>query len=1066
MAELMRLLRCSDTGDFGLPEAFVSHKTIPPYAILSHTWEEGQEVTFDDLVNGTGKDKTGCDKIRLFSQQAKRDGLQYFWVDTCCIDKSNPAELQKAINSMFRWYRNARKCYVYLQDVSTVEQKASDETLKYTWEPAFLQSRWFRRGWTLQELIAPASVEFFSREWQRLGDKHLLTQQIREVTVIPETALQGTAMFRFSAEERFSWIQSRETTKEEDKAYALLGIFDIQMPLCYGEGYATAFKRLQKEITKLKKCLQDLHSTDPLRDKKRIEDTKGGLLLDSYRWILEHPDFQQWQGESQSRLLWIKGNPGKGKTMLLCGIINELEKSTAETSLLSYFFCQATDSRINSATAVLRGLLFTLVRQQPSLFFHMREKYDQAGKALFEDANAWVALSEIFMSIVQDPSLKITYLIIDALDECATHLPKLLDFIVQTSSASSRVKWIMSSRNWSNIEERLERAEDKVRLSLELNAESVSAAVRSYINYKVSQLAHDKKYSPQTKQVVLDYIHTNANDTFLWAALVCQNLGTMSRLDIVTKLKAFPLGLDSLYERMVQKINDSEDAILCKQALAIVSAVYRPITLHELASLMEGLDSTNGGLDSAQEIVSLCGSLLTIRNGTIYFVHQSAKDFLLKETSNTIFPSGGEVVHYAIFSRSLLAMSNTLRRDLYRLGALGYPIEQIHQPDPDPLVASRYSCTYWVDHLCDSILGSTTNNRESLQDGGIVDVFLRKKYLYWLEALSLCKSSRKNTQSLVELVQDAYRFIMYFKVAIESAPLQAYAAGLLFSPKRSLAKTLFQEEAPKWIKIAPSVADDWSACLQTLEGHSDSVTSVAFSPDSQRLASASWDNTVKIWDSTSGKALQTLEGHSHSIWDLTSGKCLQTLEGHSSGVNSVAFSPDSQRLASASHDNTVKIWDSASGKCLQTLEGHSYSVRSVAFSPDSQQLASASDDKTVKIWDSTSGKCLQTISVDTFLHTIAFDADGSSLHTDIGTIAINAPMALSSSNMTDISVAEQAQFQGVALSSDEVWITYNSQNIVWLPPEYRPSASAVSGTRIGIGVGTGRIWMFSVQFEE
>ncbi|PSN58755.1 hypothetical protein BS50DRAFT_477291, partial [Corynespora cassiicola Philippines] len=101
--------------------------------------------------------------------------------------------------------------------------------------------------------------------------------------------------------------------------------------------------------------------------------------------------------------------------------------------------------------------------------------------------------------------------------------------------------------------------------------------------------------------------------------------------------------------------------------------------------------------------------------------------------------------------------------------------------------------------------------------------------------------------SLYELVQDAYRFVMYHKVAIESAPLQAYASALLFSPRRSLVKMLFQEEAPKWIAIAPSVADDWSACLQTLEGHSSSVNSVAFSPDSQRLASASYDNTVKIW---------------------------------------------------------------------------------------------------------------------------------------------------------------------------------------------------------------------------
>jgi hypothetical protein len=144
--------------------------------------------------------------------------------------------------------------------------------------------------------------------------------------------------------------------------------------------------------------------------------------------------------------------------MLLCGITNELKRSIAKSVLLSYFFCQATDSRINYATAVLRGLIYLLIDQQLSLISHVRVKYDQAGKTLFEDTNAWVALSEIFTNILRDPSLDSTYLIIDALDECVVDLPKLLDFIVQTSSVSPRTKWIFSSRNWPRIEEHLNTA--------------------------------------------------------------------------------------------------------------------------------------------------------------------------------------------------------------------------------------------------------------------------------------------------------------------------------------------------------------------------------------------------------------------------------------------------------------------------------------------------------------------------------------------------------------------------------------------------------------------------------
>jgi NACHT domain/Heterokaryon incompatibility protein (HET) len=763
----MRLLRLEDDGEFSLTKDLVGDDTIPPYAILSHTWgSDTEEVTFEDMTDSSGKDKPGYDKIRFCGEQARQDGLQYFWIDTCCINKTNYAELSQAINSMFRWYQDATRCYVYLSDVSTPPFNSNDELNLWPWESDLWKSKWFTRGWTLQELLAPHSVEFFSRERKRLGDKSSLRQQIHQITGIPDSALQGAPLSQFTVNERLSWIEHRQTKLEEDKAYSLLGIFDVYIPPIYNEGMARAFKRLMDEINKLEKCIQDLHLTDPRDDKKRIEDTKGGLLKDSYCWILENSDYQRWR-DDQSRLLWIKGDPGKGKTMLLCGIVNELKISMAKTELLSYFFCQATDSRINNATAVLRGLLYLLVDQQPSLVLHIRKKHDHAGKALFEDANAWVALSEIFTNILQDPSLRSTYLIVDALDECVAGLPKLLDFIVQKSSVSPHVKWIVSSRNLPDIEGRLKRAGHKMTLCLELNAKSISTAVSIYIRYKVLQLAQRKEYNDKTRDAVLDYLFSNANNTFLWVALVCQNLEKISRWNLFTKLNAFPPGLDSLYERMMEQICNSDDAELCKGILALIAIVYRPITLKELTSLVEMLEDMVDDLGSLQEIISICGSFLTVREGTIYFVHQSAKDFLLTKAFDKVFPSGREEIHYVIFSRSLQVMSSTLRRNIYCLRVLGYPTERVEQPDLDPLAALRYSCINWINHLFDWNSNSSANHRVDLQHGGTVHEFIRKKYLYWLEALSLCKGMSEGVVSVAKLEALIY-------VILEPAMLSIY----------------------------------------------------------------------------------------------------------------------------------------------------------------------------------------------------------------------------------------------------------------------------------------------------
>ena len=229
-----------------------SENEIPTYAILSHTWGS-EEVTFQEMKNGVDEDKEGFKKIKGCCKQAIEDDILYVWVDTCCIDKSSSSELSEAINSMFRWYQNAEVCYAYLSDLDLVGcTSAMLEDFKdgvgITQFP-LKESRWFSRGWTLQELLAPPRVEFFDYHWQLFGSKADLCERISEITGIEPQALHGQSLASFSVAKRMSWASKRKTSRTEDIAYCLLGIFGVNMPLLYGEGMQ-AFTRLQEEIMK------------------------------------------------------------------------------------------------------------------------------------------------------------------------------------------------------------------------------------------------------------------------------------------------------------------------------------------------------------------------------------------------------------------------------------------------------------------------------------------------------------------------------------------------------------------------------------------------------------------------------------------------------------------------------------------------------------------------------------------------------------------------------------------------------------------------------------------------
>ncbi|KAI3323479.1 HET-domain-containing protein [Xylariaceae sp. AK1471] len=242
---------------------------VPQYAILSHTWEE-EEVTFQDWHDrDSAAKKLGYKKIIAACHQAKADNLGYLWVDTNCIDKTSSAELSEAINSMFSWYRNSDRCYVYLADIVRngyhLASMGEASLLEFLPRPSpsnsagdidlkkLRLSRWFTRGWTLQELLAPSVVIFFDLCWQKVGEKgdSSFCRQLSMITGIDVSYLFNShGIISASISERMSWLALRKTTRKEDLAYCMLGIFGINMPLLYGEG-SRAFFRLQEEIIRI-----------------------------------------------------------------------------------------------------------------------------------------------------------------------------------------------------------------------------------------------------------------------------------------------------------------------------------------------------------------------------------------------------------------------------------------------------------------------------------------------------------------------------------------------------------------------------------------------------------------------------------------------------------------------------------------------------------------------------------------------------------------------------------------------------------------------------------------------
>ncbi|KAF2629421.1 hypothetical protein BU25DRAFT_389615 [Macroventuria anomochaeta] len=675
----MRLLYTASDGRLSWTKDYIGNEEIPPYAILSHTWGE-QEVIFDDLKSLTSvedtdaKSKAGWDKMRFCAQQAKRDSLDYFWVDTCCIDKSNSSELQEAINSMFCWYQNAKKCYVYLSDVEYNTLDADSESSR-RWKPAFRKSRWFTRGWTLQELLAPRSVEFFSKEGELLGDKRSLRDTIHEITGIPIEALLGSQLSQFSTAERFSWAANRQTKREEDEAYCLLGIFGIYLPLIYGEQRLGAMKRLLNELEspaiKLSQAIKEdtkivrghvpaiMSGIDMVRQDQ--DSAKYRRLLDwisasdyptqqsdiikrrqegTGQWFLDAPETARWLNTAMATL-FCPGIPGAGKTMIAAIAIDYLLDTVQSDSCgVVYVYCNYKAQEEQDASSLLAAILKQLVQGQLSTVNHierLHQKHASRGTKPSLD-EIYNALQNVFACYAS------VHIVIDALDECQNATRRQLLAKLHDLQAGRDVRFMVTARFMPDIQDDFEGA---LRLEVQASREDV----KRFVAGQIYRLPTCIQGSDALQEMVQEKIADAVDGMFLLARLhVDSLLDKRTRKDVKTSLAKITKGaaaLEDAYREALHRIEGQleGDCGLAKKVLSWITFAKRPLTTAEICCAL-AVETGEAEIDpdnvpNIKDLVSVCAGLVVVdrESAIIRLVHYTTQEYF-ERTVNVWYPGG------------------------------------------------------------------------------------------------------------------------------------------------------------------------------------------------------------------------------------------------------------------------------------------------------------------------------------------------------------------------------------------------------------------------------------------
>jgi hypothetical protein len=642
----MRLLQQDEHGTLSFTDILYEP---PPYAILSHTWGRAEdEVLYDDIGNGTWKEKEAHDKINFIANRAREEHLQYFWVDTCCIDKRNDAELAAAIRSMYRWYKNSAVCYVYLSDVS-IGKRDRDGTA--VWLQNLQRCRWFRRGWTLQELIAPARVEFYARNHQYIGSRTELSREIHQITKVNVDALNGRPIEEFSLVVRRQWAHGRETTVPEDSAYAMMGLCGVVIIPCYGEDKDQAWKRLDREVRKQwgENALDRRTTDEEARRDTMMEQLRfGGLdansstikpaLRGTCEWIIKHPAYLAWRNKAtqlRNSFLWVRGKPGVGKSVLMRYLHRSISRESRLQDICISFHFNARGERLEKTLiGMYRALLVQLLSEQPDL----QVVLDKTRYLNLENETTMRELHRLFRAAVTMLKDKQLFCFIDALDECREPGPVVQQMIYDFQDVANEavedgvaINVCFASRHYPTID---------IPTELQIILEQIRDHAHGLQQYVQSQrfsvgLGALATIPAPVQQIIVE----KANGVFLWAVLVVEMLKREYTRGFVPaaeqRLNEVPRDLFDLFKEISQRDRHNiQEFSLCLKCILYSG---RPLKLREFYfAMMAGLGKHSLRRHAALSEDYMHSYLLSSSKGlaevtrasTVQFIHESVRNFL------------------------------------------------------------------------------------------------------------------------------------------------------------------------------------------------------------------------------------------------------------------------------------------------------------------------------------------------------------------------------------------------------------------------------------------------------